>query len=136
MKTYLDLLNHVLTGGVEKSDGPARARSAASAIRCVLTCGQGFPLLDNQEAAHPVDHRRVVVVHPGLDQRQMAPRAGVTIWDEWADADGELGPIYGYQWRSWPSPDGGHIDQLAGVINSIKSVPDLHAAHCQCVERR
>ena len=123
MKTYLDLLDHVLTGGVEKSDRTGTGTLSSFGYQMRFRPASRFSAADNQEAAHPVDHRRVVVVHPGLDQRQMAPRAGVTIWDEWADADGELGPIYGYQWRSWPSPDGGHIDQLAGVINSIKRFP-------------
>ena len=62
--------------------------------------------------------------------------AGVTIWDEWADADGELGPIYGYQWRSWPAPDGRHIDQIANVLAEIRRNPDSTPAHRVGVERR
>jgi thymidylate synthase len=85
---------------------------------------QGFPLLTTKKL-----HTRSIIAEllwfiQGSTNVKWLHEQGVTIWDEWADADGELGPIYGYQWRSWPSPNGGHIDQLAGVINSIKAVPD------------
>ncbi len=85
---------------------------------------QGFPLLTTKKL-----HTRSIIAEllwfiQGSTNVKWLHEQGVTIWDEWADADGELGPIYGYQWRSWPTPGGGHIDQLAGVINSIKTVPD------------
>jgi thymidylate synthase len=85
---------------------------------------QGFPLLTTKKL-----HTRSIIAEllwfiQGSSNVKWLHEQGVTIWDEWADADGELGPIYGYQWRSWPTPGGGHIDQLAGVINSIKTVPD------------
>ena len=84
----------------------------------------GFPLLTTKKL-----HTRSIIAEllwfiQGSTNVKWLHEQGVTIWDEWADADGELGPIYGYQWRSWPTPGGGHIDQLAGVINSIKTVPD------------
>ncbi|HEX6757462.1 MAG TPA: thymidylate synthase [Propionibacteriaceae bacterium] len=124
MKTYLNLLNHVLTGGVEKSDRTGTGTLSTFGYQMRFDLRQGFPLLTTKKL-----HTRSIIAEllwfiQGSTNVKWLHEQGVTIWDEWADADGELGPIYGYQWRSWPSPDGGHIDQLAGVINSIKAVPD------------
>jgi thymidylate synthase len=85
---------------------------------------EGFPLLTTKKL-----HTRSIIGEllwfiQGSTDVKWLHEQGITIWDEWADADGELGPIYGYQWRSWPTPSGGHIDQLAAVINSIKTSPD------------
>ena len=94
------------------------------ATRCASICREGFPLLTTKKL-----HTRSIIAEllwfiQGSTNVKWLHEQGVTIWDEWADADGELGPIYGYQWRSWPTPAGDHIDQLAGVINSIKATPD------------
>jgi thymidylate synthase len=124
VKTYLDLLDHVLTGGVEKSDRTGTGTLSTFGYQMRFDLRQGFPLLTTKKL-----HTRSIIAEllwfiQGSTNVKWLHEQGVTIWDEWADADGELGPIYGYQWRSWPSQDGGHIDQLAGVINSIKTVPD------------
>ncbi|HEX5908264.1 MAG TPA: thymidylate synthase [Propionibacteriaceae bacterium] len=123
MKTYLDLLNHVLRHGVEKSDRTGTGTLSTFGYQMRFDLGQGFPLLTTKKL-----HTRSIIAEllwfiRGSTNIKWLHEQGVTIWDEWADADGELGPIYGYQWRSWPKPDGGHIDQLAGVIDSIKAVP-------------
>ena len=124
MKTYLDLLDHVLTHGVEKNDrtGTGTLSTFGYQMRCDLR--QGFPLLTTKKL-----HTRSIIAEllwfiQGSTNVKWLHEQGVTIWDEWADADGELGPIYGFQWRSWPTTGGGHIDQLGAVINSIKAVPD------------
>ncbi|HET9301924.1 MAG TPA: thymidylate synthase [Propionibacteriaceae bacterium] len=124
MKTYLDLLNHVLRHGVEKSDRTGTGTLSTFGYQMRFDLDQGFPLLTTKKL-----HTRSIIAEllwfiQGSTNIKWLHEQGVTIWDEWADADGELGPIYGYQWRSWPKPDGGHIDQLAGVIDSIKTVPD------------
>jgi len=124
VKTYLDLLDHVLTGGLEKSDRTGTGTLSTFGYQMRFDLRQGFPLLTTKKL-----HTRSIIAEllwfiQGSTNVKWLHEQGVTIWDEWADADGELGPIYGYQWRSWPSQDGGHIDQLAGVINSIKTVPD------------
>jgi thymidylate synthase len=124
VKTYLDLLDHVLTRGVEKSDRTGTGTLSTFGYQMRFDLRQGFPLLTTKKL-----HTRSIIAEllwfiQGSTNVKWLHEQGVTIWDEWADAGGELGPIYGYQWRSWPSPDGGHIDQLAGVISSIKTVPD------------
>jgi thymidylate synthase len=124
MKTYLNLLNDVLTGGVEKSDRTGTGTLSTFGYQMRFDLRQGFPLLTTKKL-----HTRSIIAEllwfiQGSTNIKWLREQGVTIWDEWADADGELGPIYGYQWRSWPTPGGGHIDQLSGVINSIKTVPD------------
>ena len=124
MKTYLDLLDHVLARGVEKSDRTGTGTLSTFGYQMRFDLRQGFPLLTTKKL-----HTRSIIAEllwfiQGSTNVKWLHEQGVTIWDEWADADGELGPIYGHQWRSWPSPDGGHIDQLAGVISSIKTVPD------------
>ena len=124
MKTYLDLLDHVLTHGAEKSDRTGTGTLSTFGYQMRFDLRQGFPLLTTKKL-----HTRSIITEllwfiQGSTNVKWLHEQGVTIWDEWADADGELGPIYGYQWRSWPTPGGGHIDQLAGVINSIKTVPD------------
>jgi thymidylate synthase len=124
VKTYLDLLNHVLTGGVEKSDRTGTGTLSTFGYQMRFDLRQGFPLLTTKKL-----HTRSIIAEllwfiQGSTNIKWLHEQGVTIWDEWADADGELGPIYGCQWRSWPTPSGGHIDQLAAVIDSIKAVPD------------
>ena len=124
MKTYLDLLDHVLTHGVEKSDRTGTGTLSTFGYQMRFDLDKGFPLLTTKKL-----HTRSIVAEllwfiQGSTNIKWLHEQGVTIWDEWADPDGELGPIYGYQWRSWPTRSGDHIDQLAAVINSIKSTPD------------
>ena len=124
MKTYLDLLDHVLTHGVEKSDRTGTGTLSTFGYQMRFDLDEGFPLLTTKKL-----HTRSIIAEllwfiQGSTNIKWLHEQGVTIWDEWADADGELGPIYGYQWRSWPTPSGDHTDQLAAVINSIKSTPD------------
>ena len=124
MKTYLDLLDHVLTRGVEKSDRTGTGTLSTFGYQMRFDLGQGFPLLTTKKLHTGSIMAELLWFIQGSTNIKWLHEQGVTIWDEWADADGELGPIYGYQWRSWPAPGGGHIDQLAAVIDSIKAVPD------------
>jgi thymidylate synthase len=124
VKTYLDLLDHVLRHGADKGDRTGTGTLSTFGYQMRFDLRQGFPLLTTKKL-----HTRSIIAEllwfiQGSTNIKWLQEQRVTIWDEWADADGELGPIYGYQWRSWPTPGGGHIDQLAGVINSIKTVPD------------
>ena len=124
MKTYLDLLDHVLARGVDKSDRTGTGTLSTFGYQMRFDLREGFPLLTTKKL-----HTRSIIGEllwfiQGSTNVKCLHAQGITIWDEWADADGELGPIYGYQWRSWPTPSGGHIDQLAAVINSIKTSPD------------
>jgi thymidylate synthase len=124
MKAYLDLVDHVLTRGIEKSDRTGTGTLSSFGYQMRFDLRAGFPLLTTKRL-----HTRSIIGEllwfiQGSTNVKWLHEQGITIWDEWADANGELGPIYGYQWRSWPTPGGGHIDQLAGVINSIKTVPD------------
>ena len=124
MRAYLDLLERILDEGVVKQDrtGTGTRSIFGHQIRFDLT--QGFPVVTTKKV-----HLRSVVAEllwfiRGDTNTAWLREHGVTIWDEWADASGDLGPIYGYQWRSWPTPGGGHVDQLAGVIEQIKRDPD------------
>ena len=124
MKTYLDLLDHVLARGVDKSDRTGTGTLSTFGYQMRFDLREGFPLLTTKKL-----HTRSIIGEllwfiQGATNVKWLHEQGITIWDEWADADGELGPIYGYQWRSWPTPSGGYIDQLAAVINSIKTSPD------------
>jgi thymidylate synthase len=124
VKIYLDLLSHVLTNGVEKSDRTGTGTLSTFGYQMRFDLRQGFPLLTTKKL-----HTRSIIAEllwfiQGSTNVKWLHEQGVTIWDEWSDADGELGPIYGYHWRSWPTPSGGHIDQLAAVIDSIKAAPD------------
>ena len=124
MQIYLDLLSHVLRHGVEKSDRTGTGTISTFGYQMRFDLSKGFPLLTTKKL-----HTRSIV-HELLWFLQGSTNIGylrdhkVTIWDEWADEQGELGPVYGYQWRSWPSADGRHIDQITQVIDSIKNNPD------------
>jgi thymidylate synthase len=124
VKTYLDLLDHVLTYGVEKGDRTGTGTLSCFGYQMRFDLRAGFPLLTTKKLHTRSIFAELLWFIQGATNVNWLREQGVTIWDEWADPDGELGPIYGYQWRSWPSPDGGHIDQLARVISSIKTDPD------------
>ena len=124
MKQYLDLLERVLETGVEKSDRTGTGTRSVFGHQLRFDLAEGFPLLTTKKLHTRSIFGELLWFLRGDTNVGWLHDNGITIWDEWADAAGNLGPIYGYQWRSWPAPDGRHIDQLAGVIESIRSNPD------------
>lgn len=124
MKTYLELLQHVLTSGTEKRDRTGTGTLSCFGYQMRFDLNAGFPLLTTKKLHTRSIFAELLWFIAGGTNVKWLHEQGVTIWDEWSDMEGNLGPIYGYQWRSWPAPDGRHIDQLAHVIESIKSNPD------------
>ncbi|MDR3416101.1 MAG: thymidylate synthase [Nevskia sp.] len=124
MKQYLDLMRHVLEHGVEKSDRTGTGTRSVFGHQMRFDLRQGFPLLTTKKL-----HTRSIIVEllwflRGETNVRYLHEHGVSIWDEWADADGELGPVYGRQWRSWPTADGRHIDQIAILLEQLRKSPD------------
>jgi len=124
MRQYLDLLEHVLAHGVQKSDRTGTGTLSVFGYQMRFDLGQGFPLLTTKKVHLKSIIHELLWFLQGDTNIAYLKANGVSIWDEWADADGDLGPIYGYQWRSWPTADGRHIDQIGDVVETLKSNPD------------
>ena len=121
---YFALMRHVLESGVEKSDRTGTGTRSVFGYQMRFDLAAGFPLLTTKKLhLRSIIHELLWFLKGDTNTRYLREN-GVTIWDEWADAEGNLGPVYGYQWRSWPAPDGAHIDQITEVINQIKANPD------------
>ena len=124
MHQYLDFIRHVRDHGVRKPDRTGTGTLSVFGHQMRFDLAQGFPLVTTKKV-----HTRSIIVEllwflRGDTNVRFLHDHGVTIWDEWADENGDLGPIYGYQWRSWPAPDGRHIDQLSDVLAQIRRNPD------------
>ena len=124
MKPYLDLMRHVYEHGTDKADRTGTGTRSVFGHQMRFNLQDGFPLVTTKKV-----HIKSIVYEllwflQGSTNVRWLQDNGVTIWDEWADADGELGPVYGSQWRSWPTPNGEHIDQIAELIAQIKRNPD------------
>ena len=124
MQQYLDLVRHILDHGATKDDRTGTGTLAVFGHQMRFDLGAGFPLLTTKKL-----HLRSIIYEllwflRGETNVHFLRENKVTIWDEWADENGDLGPVYGYQWRSWPAADGRHIDQITGVIDEIKRNPD------------
>jgi thymidylate synthase len=124
VKQYLDLLDHVLKNGYKKSDRTGTGTISVFGYQMRFDLQEGFPLLTTKKLHLRSILHELLWFLKGSTNVQYLRENGVTIWDEWAKPDGELGPVYGYQWRSWPKPDGTHVDQITGVVESIKKNPD------------
>ncbi|MCW3158179.1 thymidylate synthase [Micropruina sonneratiae] len=124
MQQYLDLLRLVRDTGVFKDDRTGTGTRSVFGHQMRFDLNAGFPLLTTKKVHTRSVFGELLWFLRGQTNVGWLHDNGITIWDEWADATGELGPIYGYQWRSWPTPDGRHIDQLAQVIEAIRTNPD------------
>ena len=124
VRTYLDFMRHVRDHGVRKDDRTGTGTLSVFGYQMRFDLGRGFPLLTTKKVhTKSVIHELLWFLAGDTNVRYLRDN-GVTIWDEWADERGELGPIYGFQWRSWPAPDGRHIDQLSEVMTQIRANPD------------
>jgi thymidylate synthase len=124
MQPYLDFMRHVRDHGHRKDDRTGTGTLSVFGYQMRFDLGRGFPLLSTKKVhTKSIMHELLWFLRGETNVRSLQAK-GVTIWDEWADADGELGPIYGYQWRSWPAPEGRHIDQIAQVLAEIRRNPD------------
>jgi thymidylate synthase len=124
MQQYLDLMQHVLDHGVDKADRTGTGTRSVFGYQMRFNLADGFPVLTTKKL-----HLRSIIYEllwflRGDTNIRYLHEHNVSIWDEWADADGNLGPVYGYQWRSWPAPDGRHIDQISNLLQQIKTNPD------------
>ena len=121
---YEDFMRHVQTHGVFKADRTGTGTTSVFAHQMRFDLREGFPLVTTKKV-----HLKSIILEllwflRGDGNARWLQERGVTIWDEWAKPDGDLGPVYGVQWRSWPKPDGGHIDQIAEVVKQLKTNPD------------
>ncbi|NLD69000.1 MAG: thymidylate synthase [Limnobacter sp.] len=124
MKQYLDLMRHVLERGVEKSDRTGTGTRSVFGWQMRFDLSEGFPLVTTKKLHLRSIVNELIWFLKGETNTRWLRENGVSIWDEWADENGELGPIYGYQWRHWPTADGGEIDQISEVIDRIRKDPD------------
>ena len=124
MQSYLDLLQHIIDHGVKKSDRTGTGTISVFGYQLRFDLASGFPLLTTKKLHLKSIVHELLWFLRGDTNTQYLREHGVTIWDEWADAQGELGPVYGRQWRSWPTADGNTIDQMTEVVQAIQSNPD------------
>lgn len=124
MKQYIELMKHVLENGTQKHDRTGTGTLSVFGYQLRFDLQEGFPLVSTKKVHLRSIIHELIWFLKGDTNIKYLKENNVSIWDEWADEKGELGPVYGHQWRSWPTPDGGHIDQITDVINQIKSNPD------------
>jgi thymidylate synthase len=124
VQQYLDLLRRILDEGVPKGDRTGTGTRSVFGHQMRFDLAAGFPLVTTKKVHTRSVFAELLWFLRGDTNVKWLQDRGVTIWDEWADAEGDLGPVYGYQWRSWPAPDGRHIDQLALVVDQIRTDPD------------
>ena len=121
---YEDFMRLVHTQGVNKADRTGTGTQSVFGHQMRFDLNEGFPLVTTKKVHLKSIIQELLWFLTGSSNNNWLKERGVSIWDEWAAADGELGPVYGVQWRSWPTPDGGHIDQITDVIKTLKSNPD------------
>ena len=123
MKQYLELLQDILDHGVEKGDRTGTGTLSVFGRQLRFDLSKGFPLMTTKRIHLKSVIHELLWFLSGETNIRYLKENGVRIWDEWADENGDLGPVYGSQWRAWETPDGRHIDQIANVIDSIKTIP-------------
>ncbi len=124
MKQYLDILDHVLKNGTVKSDRTGTGTMSVFGYQSRYNLSEGFPVLTTKKLhLRSIIHELLWFLQGNTNIKYLKENK-VRIWDEWADENGDLGPVYGHQWRSWPTPDGKHIDQISNVVESLKNNPN------------
>ena len=124
MQTYLTLLRNVLDNGAIKTDRTGTGTRSLFGAQMRFNLREGFPLVTTKKLhLRSIVHELLWFLNGDTNVKYLKDN-GVSIWDEWADENGDLGPVYGYQWRSWPAPDGRHIDQISQVMEQIRKTPD------------
>ncbi|SDZ92130.1 thymidylate synthase [Pedobacter hartonius] len=124
MKQYLDLMQHVLDTGAQKHDRTGTGTISVFGYQMRFNLQEGFPMVTTKKLHLKSIIHELIWFLSGETNIKYLKDNNVKIWDEWADEDGNLGPVYGSQWRSWPTPEGGHIDQISKIIDTIKNNPD------------
>ena len=121
---YEDFMRHVFSTGASKTDRTGTGTRSVFGYQMRFDLNEGFPLVTTKKVHLKSIIQELLWFLTGSSNNNWLKERGVSIWDEWAKPDGDLGPVYGVQWRSWPTPDGGHIDQIAEVIKTLKTNPD------------
>ena len=124
MRAYLDLVQRILDEGVDKSDRTGTGTRSVFGHQMRFDLSEGFPLVTTKKVHTRSVFGELLWFLRGDTNVKWLQDRGISIWDEWADDEGNLGPVYGYQWRSWPTPDGQHVDQIAKLVEGIRTNPD------------
>ncbi len=124
MKQYLELVEKILEEGIERSDRTGTGRKSIFGHQMHFDLEEGFPLVTTKKVHLKSIIHELIWFLAGSTNIKYLKDNGVSIWDEWADENGDLGPVYGAQWRSWPAPNGGKVDQIKNLVESIKNNPN------------